>query len=134
MGIREQRLIRDRAMPLEDFPDAQRQEIERLAALPDRPPRWLTVGGGLAQLESRAWYEWHWQRGVWPDDREKIPRSVRQRVLDRDGLVCGLCGGDVDAGDVHIDHVVPVSRGGQAILANLQVTHSTCNMRKGSRV
>jgi 5-methylcytosine-specific restriction endonuclease McrA len=35
---------------------------------------------------------------------------------------------------MHIDHIYPVSRGGGDELSNLQVTHSRCNMAKGSRV
>lgn len=35
--------------------------------------------------------------------------------------------------EVHIDHVVPWSRGGSSDMDNLQVSHSLCNMRKGAR-
>lgn len=67
------------------------------------------------------------------DLREKIPSRLRRAVLERDGLVCGLCGHDVDEDDVHIDHITPVTRGGRNRLDNLQVAHSLCNIRKGNR-
>jgi 5-methylcytosine-specific restriction endonuclease McrA len=35
--------------------------------------------------------------------------------------------------DVHIDHIVPYSLGGPDELYNLQVAHSSCNIRKGAR-
>lgn len=39
-----------------------------------------------------------------------------------------------DEGDIHIDHILPVSLGGLSELSNLQVTHSWCNLKKGARV
>lgn len=61
-----------------------------------------------------------------------VPYRLRRLVLERDGLVCGLCGDDVDPDDVHIDHVRPVARVGTDALTNLQVAHSSCNIRKGA--
>lgn len=58
---------------------------------------------------------------------------IRQQVITRDGLVCGICSGLVEVGDVHIDHIQPRSKGGSNDLANLRVTHSTCNLRRGNR-
>lgn len=118
-------------MPLRDFPAAQREAIDRAVALPDPPPRWLDLG--LARIRSRAWAEWHLQRGIDPD-RYYDPKpslALRAAVLARDGLVCGICGGNVLAGDVHLDHVHPFARGGPTTLANLRVTHAACNIRKG---
>ncbi len=60
-------------------------------------------------------------------------KMLRLIVISRDGLVCGICGGEVAPDDVHIDHIQPVSRGGSNDLDNLQVTHSVCNKRKGNR-
>lgn len=118
--------------PLADFPPDERAEIERLASAPTKPPRWLDLG--LVQLPSRAWFEWHARRGINPGRRrDKLPRQLRRAVLERDGLRCQLCAEPVDPGDVHLDHVVPVSLGGPTTAANLQVTHSQCNLRKGNR-
>lgn len=36
-------------------------------------------------------------------------------VLERDDGVCGVCGGDVDPFDFHVDHIVPLDRGGWGI-------------------
>jgi 5-methylcytosine-specific restriction endonuclease McrA len=51
-------------------------------------------------------------------------------VLEMCDGVCRLCGEDVDPDDFHVDHDVPVSRGGEHHLANLQVAHPACNRRK----
>ncbi len=66
--------------------------------------------------------------------RAWIPSALRELVVSRDGLVCGLCHGVVEGSDVHIDHVVPVVHGGSNDPVNLQVAHSRCNLRKGGRV
>jgi len=138
----ERRIAEKRAsiMPLESFPPDMRREIEDAVAAPEPPPRWIHFGAPdsrwpLAAIESRAWIEWHYQRGVDPyGRRDSIPAAVREAVLHRDGYVCQLCGGDVEPSDVHLDHIYPFSKGGATTVANLQVTHSRCNLRKGARV
>lgn len=125
-------------MPLSEFSQEARERFDFLASLDKPPPKWLTIGDGegrpLAQIQSRAWYEWHIRRGRDPRRaKNKIPPPLRTAVILRDGHVCGICGGQVDPGDVHIDHVVPEARGGQTVFTNLQVAHSLCNLRKGTR-
>lgn len=127
-------------MPLDEFSAAKQAEIAAAVAQPTPPEQWRAYGPAdspypLAWMTSRAWVEWHVQRGVDPFERkrDKIPPSVRAAVLDRDGLVCQLCGGDVEPGDVHLDHIKPWSLGGRDSVDNLQVTHSACNIRKGAR-
>lgn len=71
------------------------------------------------------------QREIWR--RRPLSDQVKQAVISRDGLRCGLCGEAVPPDDVHIDHVQPVSKGGNDDPDNLQVSHALCNMRKGNR-
>jgi hypothetical protein len=66
---------------------------------------------------------------------------TRQDIIDRDGLDCGLCGEPVDLKLKHpdpaspsIDHVLPISLDGPDILANVQLAHLRCNIRKSNRV
>jgi hypothetical protein len=131
-------LRRHRAMPLEQFPPDHRAHIQHLVEQPTKPPRYLALGfegdpRALGQIESRAWWEWHWQRGIDPDVlRRTLSPALRAAIIRRDGLTCGLCGGPVELSDVHIDHVHPVSLGGTDHPHNLQVTHSLCNLRKGA--
>lgn len=122
-------------LPLCELPAAMRARIERLAAAPLPPPQWITLGHG--SITSRAFYEWHLRRGrdiLHRPLRENIPGALRAQVIARDGYVCGLCGGVVEPTDLHIDHRVPVSRGGPTVAGNLQVAHAACNTRKGNRV
>jgi 5-methylcytosine-specific restriction endonuclease McrA len=52
---------------------------------------------------------------------------VRQRGL------CAECGRALGY-DYHVDHRMPVSRGGMHELANLRLLHKRCNLRKGARL
>lgn len=60
-------------------------------------------------------------------------------IFARDSWVCGLCAGQVDAllrwphpFSASIDHVIPLSRGGDHIPENLQCAHLRCNIVKGA--
>ena len=55
-------------------------------------------------------------------------------LFRRDEGCCGICGDPVDPTDFHIDHVYPLSRGGEHSYANTQVAHPSCNMRKGATI
>lgn len=131
---------RSEVCELTDMPLHMQERIQRLVDAPRKPPKWLAMGPAdsprpLAWIPSRAWFEWHWARGIDPEGRrESLPPTLRALVIARDGLICQLCFEPVDEGDVHIDHIKPWSKGGTHTLGNLQVTHSTCNLRKGARL
>lgn len=62
--------------------------------------------------------------------RKTIPVDVRWRVMKRDRYRCVLCGRNPakDAGvELHLDHVVPVSRGGTNEEGNLRTLCRECN-------
>ena len=50
-----------------------------------------------------------------------------------EGDACGLCGKPL-GDDKTFDHIVPLSRGGDNTLANLQLAHLMCNQRKNARM
>ncbi len=55
-----------------------------------------------------------------------------QLVWERDEGVCGICGEAAELSDWHLDHIVPIARGGEHSYANVQVSHPLCNCRKGA--
>lgn len=57
---------------------------------------------------------------------------LRPSVIERDGLVCHICGDEVAPDQVHVDHVIALSKGGPSDPENLRVAHARCNMRKGA--
>lgn len=65
--------------------------------------------------------------------RKTLSRSIRERVIARDGLTCAYCRSVLDPEDVTIDHVVPVVRGGTDELTNLAISCRPCNSKKGTK-
>lgn len=63
--------------------------------------------------------------------RTNVPKGLRHEVFKRDGYRCVECGARVDDGaTLHIDHIIPVSKGGSNELDNLQTLCSDCNLNK----
>ena len=70
-----------------------------------------------------------------PATRKSIAPTVRAFVLQRDFFTCTYCQRQGDALDPdghpwHIDHVIPVSRGGPTKPGNLTTACRRCNSRK----
>jgi hypothetical protein len=59
-----------------------------------------------------------------------LSNTIRNRIYARDGRVCKECGA---THGLSIDHIVPVSRGGNSTDDNLQVLCLGCNVRKGNK-
>jgi 5-methylcytosine-specific restriction endonuclease McrA len=63
--------------------------------------------------------------------KDRIPLNLRRRVIERDGYYCVYCDEDLKDGEIHLDHVIPESQGGETVFNNLQVTCRKCNLAKG---
>ena len=46
---------------------------------------------------------------------------------------CGICKEKVEK-NYHIDHIIPLSKGGSHSQENLQITHPSCNFRKSNKI
>ena len=67
--------------------------------------------------------------------RNQFVERVDTAVLHaRDGGYCGICKEYVSSQDASIDHVIPLSKGGEHSYANTQVSHPLCNMRKSAKI
>ena len=64
-------------------------------------------------------------------NKARIPLNLRRRVLERDGYYCVYCDEDLRDAEIHMDHVIPESKGGPTSYNNLQVTCRKCNLAKG---
>ena len=62
---------------------------------------------------------------------ERVRRDVLAR---RAGWKCGICGDLVTRNDWTVDHIIPLSRGGEHSYANTQIAHLLCNIRKGTKM
>lgn len=63
--------------------------------------------------------------------KQRIPLNLRRRIIERDGLRCVYCDEDLLDSEIHMDHVIPESKGGTTTYHNLQVTCRKCNLAKG---
>lgn len=103
----------------------------------------------------RAWYarsgrEYHRQ---WREENRDLVHSINARsdarrraailsgekinrrdVFERDEGVCHICGDAVEFAAMEVDHVIPLSRGGQHSLANVSTSHRSCNRWKSDRL
>lgn len=57
----------------------------------------------------------------------------RYEIIERDNSTCRYCGKVLRIKEIHIDHVVPYSRGGETVSENLVVACATCNLSKHDR-
>jgi hypothetical protein len=73
---------------------------------------------------------------VQPEDRRDPSIGLRFKVLKRDRFKCVLCG-DHPARNpecvLHVDHVMPWSKGGKTRENNLRTLCATCNVGRGNR-
>ena len=70
------------------------------------------------------------------EEWNRMRPHVAQAVLDRDQWVCQApgCNASLTTGTWTIDHIVPISRGGDNRYSNLQAMCRPCNSRKGSKL
>ena len=73
------------------------------------------------------------------DEKQENVRTIsgktRLDVFERDDYRCQMCGRTVDDGiKLHIDHIVPFSKGGSNEMDNLQVLCHECNLAKHDRM
>ncbi len=65
-------------------------------------------------------------------ERKLMNNQLKDEVLKRDGYKCCVCGKtEADGIKLEIDHIIPVSRGGQTTISNLQTLCNECNLKKG---
>lgn len=69
-----------------------------------------------------------------------------KEVLEKYGSICHICGIGIDLSiprkgkranwgeSLHIDHVIPLSKGGPDTLDNVRPSHAFCNISKGSKM
>ena len=65
--------------------------------------------------------------------RKPLSSSVRFEVFKRDSFRCQYCGAESPQVLLHVDHIKPVSKGGNNDLTNLITSCETCNQGKGAK-
>jgi HNH endonuclease/Homing endonuclease associated repeat len=112
--------------------------LRRIAKISNMPyvKRWGTLRGACERLAAYKRGEITRARLLEPvaHPGRSVPMKLRYQILERDGYRCRLCGAGAEEGaKLHIDHIVPVSKGGGSEPDNLRVLCAECNVGKGAR-
>lgn len=93
------------------------------------------------RAKSRARWEAHPEKWrLYASTRRARKRGASIGVIDYDailaahGMICHLCGGEIEDGDLHYDHVIPLAKGGEHSNENIRPSHAFCNRSKGARL
>ena len=67
--------------------------------------------------------------------RKILTPSLRYDILKRDNFKCVICGRTPkkDGVTLHVDHIIPVSKGGKTVPENLRTLCSICNLGKSDK-
>jgi 5-methylcytosine-specific restriction endonuclease McrA len=69
------------------------------------------------------------------EQRKLMSSELKNKIKIRDDYTCQICGKHMpDEVGLHIDHIIPVAKGGLSIEKNLRVLCSKCNGKKGSKI
>ena len=122
--------LRTLESPCEPCREAKREDDrKRLGREPFTP----------AQCGTRSGYQRHWRAGEQACDpciqayRDSVkPRKYWTQLWEIQEGVCALCDRlmPYESESVHVDHIVPKSKGGGDSLSNLQAVHARCNLVK----
>ncbi len=67
--------------------------------------------------------------------RSQMTDKLRYSILKRDGFKCKICGRTAEDGiKLHVDHIVPVAKGGETVSNNLRTLCETCNRGKSDEI
>jgi len=76
------------------------------------------------------------EKTITSEERRGISLGLRYKVFSRDRFKCVKCGNspssDINC-KLHIDHIIPFSKGGLTMFDNLQTLCENCNLGKGNR-
>lgn len=64
--------------------------------------------------------------------RRRLAKAERIRVLKKTNGHCAYCGCKLQYGEMQIDHIIPLSNGGEDVESNMLPSCRSCNHYKGS--
>lgn len=67
--------------------------------------------------------------------KKLMTESLRYDIMKRDGFRCVLCGRGAkeDGVKLHVDHIIPISKGGRTVPNNLRTLCDSCNRGKSDK-
>lgn len=73
------------------------------------------------------------ENGATIGDKAAI-KAIYRQARENKTVRCYLCGKLIPIGKRHVDHVVPLSKGGKHAASNMAIAHSFCNTSKGGKM
>lgn len=68
-------------------------------------------------------------------ERNKLNDGLRYDIFKRDNFRCQICGSNAsDNVKLHVDHIIPISKGGKTEYSNLQTLCERCNFGKSDKI
>jgi hypothetical protein len=68
-------------------------------------------------------------------ERAEVSDYMRYDIMARDGFKCVICGASAkDGAHLHVDHIIPISKGGKSIPSNLRTLCERCNIGKSDKI
>ncbi|OFV71524.1 HNH endonuclease [Acetobacterium wieringae] len=64
--------------------------------------------------------------------RKKLNQSERKKIFNKTDGHCAYCGTELEFGKMQIDHIVPISRGGEDDEKNMIAACRSCNHYKST--
>lgn len=68
-------------------------------------------------------------------ERGDVSDSLRYDILKRDEFRCVICGASSkDGAHLHVDHIIPIAKGGKSVPSNLRTLCERCNIGKSDKL
>lgn len=109
-------------------------------ANPEKARAWYHANCEKVRAQAREWYHANREKARANNHKRRarkrgatIGKVDFKALFIRDKGICQICQKPVSKKEWHADHVIPLSKGGEHSMRNLQVTHARCNLSKGAR-
>jgi 5-methylcytosine-specific restriction endonuclease McrA len=63
----------------------------------------------------------------------RLPKGTVEKIGTLQRWRCAICATSITEGKFHLDHIVPLARGGKHEKTNVQLLCATCNVRKSAK-
>ena len=113
--------------------------VENRERARDLSERWKQANPERYHAAKMRWQKTNLQKGAEKQRRRAVRlRGGRVEKIDpwfiytRDGGRCHICHKRVAKKEMSLDHLIPVSKGGDHIAVNIRLAHLSCNIRRGA--
>lgn len=119
------------------------QKIQRLknrSAAAERTRAWRLLNKDRVKQTRTIWVKANYEKVLLLNQKYRASKVTSNCVAfelsdieNYKSKICGVCSEPV-VGKYHLDHIVPLSKGGSHTPDNLQLTHPVCNLKKHNKV